>query len=145
MSSVPSSANLSQLLLTLQADSARHAQATAAVTNTLQQISGLLAALLGGNTTAAPFPIAKRRGRPPKALAAPVLRRKRQKFGTTGEESVLGFIQKHGNPSTSEVQAQWLSEGRKASADNAISTLFKKKMIRREKNKQGRGSRYTAV
>ena len=147
MSAAASSLNLVQLIHTLEAQKAEHAAAAAAVAGTLEQIGGLLGSLLGGQRAAIAAPTTK--SKPAAKLAAakpagkPGRRGRRTKFAKTGEETVLAFIEKEGNPSTSEIQAHWKSEGRSGASDNSISTLMKKKKLKREENKTGRGSRYT--
>jgi hypothetical protein len=154
MPGIASSSNLSELLQRLASEKARHEQSTAAVSGTLEEISGLLGSLLGGTSTSSSSVSAPRpalRGRPRKAASTPAAaapvkatrgRRKRAKFAMSGEETVLAFVRQNRNPSTSEIQAHWKSEGRGSSADNSLSKLVKDKKLKREPNKQGKGSRY---
>ena len=55
----------------------------------------------------------------------------RGSYPTTGEESVLGFIKRHRNPTTAEIKAHWAGEGRLGTADNVLSKLFREKRVRR--------------
>jgi hypothetical protein len=152
MPAVESPSNLVELVQKLEVQKGEHAQITAAVTSTLEQISGLLGALLGGArpavasaiSTKAPQPKASVTKAPAARLAAsPAKAGKRQKFAISGDQSILNFVRRKGNPTTAEIQAHWKSEGRGASADNSLSKLFREKKLKREPNKQGRGSRYT--
>jgi hypothetical protein len=81
------------------------------------------------------------------AVAAPTKgrkgRRKRGSYATTAEESVLAFIKEEGNPTTQEIKAHWMSEGRGGSADNELSRLTKKRKLKRIPIPGQRGSRYT--
>ena len=158
MAAVESPSNLVELIHKLEMQKAQHAEMAAAVTTTLGQISGLLGSLIGGQQRpavshtapkAAPKPAPKATTTPmaSKAPSAPAAKApavaNRTKYTLTGDESVLAFIKRRGNPSTSEVQTHWSSEGRGSSADNSLSKLYRDKKIKREPNKQGRGSRYT--
>ena len=156
MAAVASSSNLVELIQLLESQRSQHAEIAAQVADTLEQVSSLLGALIGGQSRSMTMPAAPKSVSAPKvaraSAAAPKAtaptgnkRGRRNKFATTGEESVLGFIRKHGNPATAEVQAHWSSEGRGASADNSLSKLYKDKKIKREANKMGRGSRYTVA
>jgi len=157
MPAVTSSSNLIELIQKLESQQRQHAESAEAINMTLEHIGGLLGSLIGGQRAAAPVAapraaFAAKSAYMPAAAAAPKARKpvgrprgSRSRFSTTGDESVLAFIRKHGKPTTAEVQEHWSTEGRGASADNSLSKLFKEKKIKREANKQGRGSRYTAV
>ena len=147
MPAVTSSSNLVELIQKLETQQRQHAESATAITETLEHIGGLLGSLIGGQRPSAPVAA-------PRAIAAAApaprgpkpgarSKRTRNRFSTTGDESVLAFVRKHGKPTTAEVQAHWTSEGRGASADNSLSKLYKEKKVKRETNKQGRGSRYT--
>jgi hypothetical protein len=92
----------------------------------------------------------KRRGRPPgSGAAAPAKagrggrrRRKRRSFSMNGEESVLGFVQKHGKPNAAEVNKHWKGEGRGGKADNALSKLVRDGKLKRIPVKGERGGLY---
>ena len=152
MPAVASSSNLVELIQRLETQKNQHAQSAAAVASTLEQIGRLLGSLVGGqrsvSSAASHSALA---ARAPKAAAAPAAkapktatkRGGRRKFAITGDESILAFVRRKGNPTTAEIHAHWKSEGRGASADNSISRLFKEKKLKREPNKQGRGSRYS--
>jgi hypothetical protein len=109
----------------------------------IDQILGKIHSALGTTLTAAP-----RRGRPPKAAtaAAPTGvkrgRRKGKKFKVTAEESILGFIKQHKNPTTQEINKHWKAEGRGATADNTLSKMSRDGHIKREPLEGTRGSRY---
>lgn len=87
-------------------------------------------------------------GRPPKATAGTSAtqgtagkvrgRRRRGSFSRTAEEMILSILP----ASTSEINAAWAKEGRGGKADNTLSLMAKKKVIKRTKNKEGRGSTY---
>lgn len=156
MPAVTSSSNLVELIQKLESQQRVHAENAAALGETLSHIGSLLGSLIGGQrvsaAAAAPkaavvakAPTQKPAKSPASKPAKPATASKgtQNRFAVTGDESVLGFIRKRGNPTTSEVQAHWTGEGRGASADNSLSKLFKEKKIKREPNKQGRGSRYT--
>ncbi len=70
-------------------------------------------------------------------------RRKRGIFKQTAEESILGFVKKAGKPTTAEVNAHWQAEGRGGKADNTLTRLVQAKQLKRVKDKNVRGSRYT--
>lgn len=151
MPAVESPSNLVELVQRLEVQKSEHAQVTAAVTSTLEEISGLLGALLGGARPAGASAVSK--APQPKAsvakapiarpAASPAKAGQRQKFAVSGDQSILNFVRRKGNPTTAEIQAHWKSEGRGASADNSLSKLFREKKLKREPHKQGRGSRYT--
>ena len=96
----------------------------------------------------------KRRGRPPGSRNAPKepaangdarrkRRRTRRSYATTAEESILGFIKEHRNPTTREIKGHWAGEGRLGTADTVLSKLFRERRVRRKAVEDGgRGSRY---
>jgi hypothetical protein len=155
MPAIASPSNLVDLIQTLETQKQQHAESAAAVANTLEQISHLLGSLLGDSRSSTPHVAPKPAvaAKAPKAAlvvaakppSAPAKAGKRQKFAVTAEQSVLAFVRRKGNPTTAEIQAHWESEGRRASADNSLSKLFREKKLKREPNKQGRGSRYTVA
>ena len=169
-----SSLNLVQLIEALQEQEQRYQEASDAINRTLRdqadqqravgseisrtlnQISGMLAGLVGGVSSQPPRsapPAARRPGRPPKsasasasapaASAAPRRRGRRSRFGTTGNESVLAFVREHGNPTSAELTAHWNSEGRGGKVENTLGPLVRAKKLKRSPNPNGRGSRYT--
>jgi ferric-dicitrate binding protein FerR (iron transport regulator) len=69
-------------------------------------------------------------------------RRKRGRFATSGEESILAFVRKAGSPTTKEVNQHWKAEGRGGTADNALTKLVKLKKLKRTNVKGQRGSQY---
>jgi len=142
-------ANLLELIQTLEAQRTQHAQASSAIAATLEQLSGMLGALVGGqratNSVAAP-------SRAPRSAAATAPaaksdtgtkgRRKRKTFATTGQESVLAFVRAKNNPTSAEIRKHWESEGRGGSAHDILSILVGAKKIKREPLKGQPGSRY---
>lgn len=72
-------------------------------------------------------------------------RRKRGTFEKTGVETVLEFIKTKGTKgaTSTEINQQWKSEGRGATADTTLSQLTKQKKLKRVKLKGMKGSRYT--
>ena len=101
-------------------------------------------------------PERKRRGRPPgkrmdgarvgmKPAGRKGRRRTRGKFAKTGLESVLEFVASKGakGATSAEINTQWKSEGRGATADTTLSQLTKAKKLKRVKLKGQKGSRYT--
>ena len=131
---------------TLLAEKQHHTAELKRIDSVLQQISDLL-----GVVAIAP----KRRGRPPKAIAAaakprpasptPPLKGKRRWFAQTAEQSIVGFIGK-GNPTTKEINGHWTAEGRSGKADNALSLLVKAGKLKRHQIKgKVRGSTYSAA
>jgi hypothetical protein len=113
----------------------RHADAITAIDQTL---AGVGAALGTGTGKRKP-------GRPAGAATAalsPKKRRRRRAFATTAEESVLGFIKAHKNPTGREIEAHWSQEGRGGPAANTLSKLVKEEKLKREPLKDQRGSRY---
>lgn len=170
MPAIQSSVSLVELVQTLQEQQAAHAAATQDVaatlaeqqeqqeaaaedvSRTLIQISNLLSALLGGLVD-----ISQPMASAPKAAAAPAAPKpaaaspaskpqgpgRRSSYGTTGIDSVLGFIKKHGDPTTQDLAKHWSSENRGGKVDHTLSRLFKDKQVKRLANPDGRGSRYT--
>jgi hypothetical protein len=72
-------------------------------------------------------------------------RRTRGVFAQTAEESILGFVKKAGKPTTAEINTHWTAEGRGGKADNTLTKLVQAKKLKRVKDKNVRGSRYTAA
>lgn len=124
----------------------RHMDQVAVIDKTLGQIHSLLG--LSGKATAGGFGSAAKPagtkapvGRPP-GKSGKRRRRRRGRFETSAEQSILSFVQKQGNPSTREIQAHWQGEGRGGKADNTLSKLVKSKKLNREPLPNQRGSRY---
>src|SRR5437868_3677597 len=132
---------LAEKIRQLQADREKHAQAIAHIDQVLSRVESAL----GGIRAAAKQPPA-----PPKlthvlqtvAQPLPHQRRKYQKFALTGEESVLDFIRRHGNPTTAEINDNWHAEGRTGVANPLLARLLKSGLIERESDPSVRGSRY---
>ncbi|MCX5662581.1 MAG: hypothetical protein NTW19_23110 [Planctomycetota bacterium] len=100
----------------------------------------------------APVKVGAKRGRPAgsgkKAKAgasAGGKRRKRGKFSTTGEASVLGFLKSHDKASAADVNKHWQAEGRGGKADNTLTKLVKDGQLKRFEVKGERGGRYSIV
>ncbi|MBP7936356.1 MAG: C2H2-type zinc finger protein [Phycisphaerae bacterium] len=104
------------------------------------------------------LPERKRRGRPPGRKpgrkpgrpAAAGCKGRRWKGGTfakSGIQSVLDFVKGKGKlgATSAEINKQWKSEGRGATADTTLSQLSKQKKLKREEIKGTQGSRYTAA
>lgn len=141
----------------LLAERQRHADALSRIDETLFGVyTALEAVSLNGHAAreAEPevlVPTKKRRGRPPgvrKASTAPIApkkgRRTRGSYAVTGDDLILGFIRQRRSPTTKEVKAFWASEGRKGTADNVLSKLFKEGRVRRTPLGNGiKGSRYS--
>lgn len=117
----------------------RHADAIAAIDHALAGVGAALGTATGIGGKRKP-------GRPPAAVAATApsrkKRRRRRSFATTAEESVLGFIKSHKNPTGREIETHWAQEGRGGPAANTLSKLVKDKKVKREPLKDQRGSRY---
>ncbi len=79
----------------------------------------------------------------PKPRTGSKRRGTRNRFALSGSDSVIAFIKKEGNPSTSEINAHWTAEGRAGSANTSITQLMKAGKLKRVKNAKGTGSRYT--
>ena len=127
---------INKLLATRQ----QHADAIAAIDQSLEPIRSLLSGPIAAQpvkqqaavaVVAAPKPTKKRRGR--------------KHYGTTGEESILGFVNDLGAPTTKEIKQHWQSEGRKGSSDNVLSLMVKAGKIKRTAMKDQPGSRYSVA
>src|SRR5258706_2795971 len=101
--------DLAEKIRKLQADRQQHAQAIEEIDQVLGRVENALAALKA---------ITSRSGRPNSDAATATSgerpRRHYQKFELTGEESVLDFIKRQGDPTTAEINANWHAEGRTA-------------------------------
>jgi hypothetical protein len=53
------------------------------------------------------------------------------------------FVRERKNPITQEIEKQWASEGRKATAGNALTLLVKGKKLKLTPLEGQRGSRYS--
>lgn len=116
----------------------QHADAIARIDSTLKRVG---AALANG--------IARRGRRPMSrstmiAAQAPTRKRsrRRRKFKTSAEESILAFVKEHKNPTTQDLKKLWANEGRGGTADNALSKLVKEKKLKRTPLEDQRGSRF---
>ena len=124
---------LKSLIARLQADRQAHVDAIAQIDQTFSTL-GIQAQ-------------AKRRGRPRGAsTTATKQRHPRQKFRTTGNESILTFV-KAGGPkgvTGAQILRHWKSEGRGVGCYNLMGKLIKANKIKRNKLKGERGSMYVA-
>jgi hypothetical protein len=123
--------DLAEQIKRLEADRQRHAQAMAEIDDVLARINDALSAVRS-------IPDA---GRP--TLEVYSQRRRRGRFTQTAIQSVLAFIRERGNPSTSEINAHWRSEGRKGTVNVTLLKLLKEGLIQRVQDASIRGSRYT--
>ena len=71
-------------------------------------------------------------------------RRKRGHFAQTAEQFILEVL-KNKSLTGSEINAAWEQAGRKNRADNMLSVMTKKKLIKRVPLKEGRGSNYSVA
>src|SRR5580658_4382129 len=119
-----------------------HANAISRIDKTLDHVSAAL-----GNG-------AIRHGRAKKstslrvaAEAPPVKRskRRRRKFATSAETSILLFVKEHKNPTTQEIKKHWAGEGRGGTADNTLSKLVKERKLKRTPLHGQRGSTYGSI
>jgi hypothetical protein len=115
----------------------KHSEAVAQIDQKLEQINQLLNG-------------ARRRGRPPKAVAAVTQAKPQGRKGRGGrrgrrpgaEDLILGFVQEKGNPTTGEINEFWKSKGRPGKADNTLSKMTREGKLKRKADKNVRGSRY---
>lgn len=91
---------------------------------------------VAGGSMGRAIPKAKKAGKPAGG------RRSRRTFAMTGDESVIAFVKKHGNPSAKEVNENWAKEGRGGSANNALTKLVKNGTLKRVEAEDARGGRY---
>ncbi len=156
MARSPSPDQLAKLIQSLRAKRAAHIDAIAELDSLFEQY--------GINAEGAGNGRRKRRGRPRKKKVAShkkVGRKKagrkkaskkkaakkkvgrgRGKYRMSGDEAVLRFVKRRGNPTTSEINKFWQSQGRGGSADNSLSSLTKDSKLKRENIPNARGSRY---
>jgi hypothetical protein len=121
----------------------QHADALAAINQTLRQIGAALNE--GGN--------GHRPGRKPAGAGNGAAgsgrkrrRRGRRSFSTTAEEFVIDFVRNHKNAVSRDINEAWKAEGRGHKADNTLSKLVKEKRLKRTPLGEGiRGSRYSVV
>lgn len=69
-------------------------------------------------------------------------KRIRGKFGRTGEQSLIDFVQEQGQPSTAQINAHWQREGRRGTANVTLLTLIRRGLVERVADPAVRGSRY---
>ena len=125
----------------LVAEKQKHTEALSRINQVLDSISGML----GGNGHA------RRPGRPAATAAAaesvpaaPLKRRKRRHFDVSGNDLILAFVKEKKKPTTKEINAYWIGEGRSGKADNTLSILVNAKKLKRTPLGGGeKGSRYS--
>lgn len=128
-----SPATLAKMISQLRADRQKLADQLAAIDATFEQ--------LGINAEAA-----ARRGRPkgaaPKAKQG--RRGKRGHYDQTAEEFILGLL-KAKKQGSGEINKAWKEVGRKGTANNALTLMFKAKKIKRKEEKGARGGVYSVA
>jgi hypothetical protein len=133
-------ASLTDRIQQLLDEREQHANAIAAIDETLEQINGLLGGVKPGRKPG-PKPAAV-----PSAVEPPAKRgRRRQHFAISGEELVLAFVKEQGKPTSQEIERQWEAEGRKGRAAKALSKLTREKKLKRMPIQGHRGSRYSLL
>jgi hypothetical protein len=118
----------------------QHEEAIQKIDKTLADISSLLGtgpAKAGRKPATQPGIAAA----PSPSAAKP--RRKQREFAVTGEQSILAFIKLKRNPTTRQINANWVREGRRGSAANLLSKLVKEKMLKRKPLGGKLGSEYS--
>lgn len=137
-------AQLAQLIQTLQQERQQHA-------NAIVEIDGVFAAL--GITATPP---AKRGRKPGTTKATPPAaapaepkaagkkgRGRKTKDGLTGEQYLMKLLSDEKLP-TAEINRRWKASGRKGSANNLLGALVKSGNLKRTSIDGGRGSEYAA-
>ena len=124
---------LKSLIAKLQADREAHVEAIARIDEAFGTLGIQLPAKKG------PRP----RGTPTKA----VTRRRRRKFKTTGNESILSFVKAAGPKGVTggQIVQHWKAEGRGVGCYNLLGKLIKEKKIKKQKLKGEKGSLYVAA
>jgi hypothetical protein len=151
MSDVFSPASVTASIQGLLHERKQHAEALARIDQTLERVSAALGQTLNlqqrrrpgrpkgsGKLQQVHFPIAA-----PSAPATIKRRGKRNTYAVTGEQSVLGFIQKKGSPTTRDIKQHWVGEGRRGSADNLLTLMVKAGKLRRQRLNGVRGSMFS--
>src|SRR4051812_11361475 len=96
-------ADLAQRIQQLLEERQQHADAIARIDQVLEGVGAALGNLSPNG----------RRGRRPAATAAATQapakgrRRRRGRFSTTGDESILAFVKQHKNPTSREIEEHW--------------------------------------
>ncbi|HEY7118076.1 MAG TPA: hypothetical protein VH475_15920 [Tepidisphaeraceae bacterium] len=126
--------NLAEMIRQLEEDRRRHAEAIEAIDQVLSQVSRAVGTVRYGVEEVV-------QGLPEIANLLLELPKKR-KFDQTGEKSVLNFIGSRQNPTTSEINGHWRSQGRRGVANVVLLKLLKQGFIIRQADPQIRGSRY---
>jgi hypothetical protein len=102
----------------------------------IDHILGGVAAALNGTSAVSP------NGKVP-AVKGKKRRRGRGHFAVSAEASILAFVKQKQNPTSAEIVHHLKSEGRSASAINALGKLVSEKKLKRTPLKGQRGSRYS--
>ncbi len=157
MAKSTTASELLRLTKQLKAERAEHLASVASI----DQVFAQLGLEVPGEAVAAPAAAPKKRGRPAgkknalgkkkpatkkKVAGRPAKSggRKRKKFPTSGDGSVLEFVKANAGCTTADVNAHWQKEGRAGKADNSLSKLTREKKIKRKNVKGSRGSTYSA-
>src|SRR6266478_960577 len=136
---MPATVDLGTRVQVLLQQRQQHVDAVGKIDATVAEIEKLLGGTIGSG---------KRRGRPPGrpkgsrnvVAAVPAVgpgrggrrgRRKRGRFATSGEDSIITFIRQNRNPTTQDIKKHWASEGRGGTADNALSKMVRERKIKR--------------
>ena len=124
--------HVAETIRQLEAERRRHLEAVKVIDDILARVSQMVEP---GDIQVAPP-----RRLPTDPLILPFSPRGR--FRQTGEQSILQFVESHGNPTTSEINEHWRTEGRRGVANVALLKLLKQGLIAREADPAIRGSRY---
>ena len=130
----------------LLSDRQEHADAMARIDAVLASVGTVLATSAVERAPGRPPRAANGTAAPaaPIARSAPSKRGARGTYAVTGDDLILGFIKQRRRPTTKEVKAFWASEGRKGTADNILSKLYKEGRVTRTPLGNGtKGSRYS--
>jgi hypothetical protein len=126
--------DLAEMIRRLEADRRRHSAAIAAIDEALAQVSRVVGRISNSSDDAPELPV--------DGFNVVLNLPRRGRFEQTGERSVLEFIRRRGNPTTSEINNYWKSEGRRGVANVILLRLIKQGVIRRQTDSEVRGSRY---
>jgi len=129
---MPSPRNVAETVRQLEAERQRHLEAVRVIDDILNRVSQ---AVEPGDLPLVP-------PQPPPKVAPIVPFSPRGRFRQTGEQSILQFVQSHGNPTTSEINEHWRTEGRRGVANVALLKLLKQGLVSRQADPAIRGSRY---
>jgi hypothetical protein len=114
--------------------------AVAGIDQTLASIGSVLGGAASPPSAALPAPATV------KTTAKGKRRGRQTKFALSAEDSILAFVRQSKNPTTKDVKAHWIGEGRGGGADNTLSLMVKKAKLKRTPLGKGiMGSRYTVA